>query len=148
MKVTSECRYIKTDSASIPIIKIYKKSEAYRQATKDGWGTVYTNNQSNDLICDEDCHAVLINQYGKQCLIFPYEELKPKEWFKQAECNAIITGDSCGYSFWEKEEGLVKIYITKNEEGIIEDYRIADWTENVIYDGEELISFKDLPITE
>lgn len=147
MKVTSECRYIKTDIVSIPIIKIFKKSEAYRQATKPGWGTVDTD--KNDILyCDEDCHAVLVNDYGRQCLIFPYEELEPKEWFKQAECEAILTGDSCGYSFWEKEEGLIKIYITKNEEGIIENYRIADWTEKVIYDGEELISFEDLPITE
>ncbi len=147
MKKQNECRYIITDIVAIPIVRINKKSEAYRQVTSDGWGIVYKD-QNDILICDEDSHGVLVNSYGKQCCIFPYEELKPKEWFKQAECNVILQGDSCGFSFWEKEKGLVKIYITKDENGNIDNYRITDWTDNIIYDNEELIEFEELSKTD
>jgi len=150
MKNICETRYFITDIVAVPIIRIKKKSEAYRQATKDGWGTVYTpyeNGEPTTLICDEDSSAVLINQYGKQCCIFPYEELNPKEWLKQAECQAIITSDSCGYAYWEKEEGTIKIYVTYDENGFIDDYRITDWTDKP-YDNEIEIKFEELPITE
>jgi hypothetical protein len=142
----NELRYFVTDIVAVPVIRIAKKSEAYKQVTKDGWGIVYTD-QNETLICDEDSSAVLINQYGQQCCIFPYEELKPREWFKQAECQAIIQSDSCGFSFWEKEEGLVKLYVTYDENGFVDSYRITDWTEEP-FDGEIEIMFEELPLTE
>lgn len=148
MKKQSEIRYFITDMVAIPIIRINKKSDAYKQATKDGWGTVYIpyeNGEPTTLICDEDSSATLINSYGQQCCISPYEELNPKEWPKQAECVAIITTDSCGIAFWEKEKGNIKIYVTYDENGLIDNYRLADWTETVIYNGEILINFEDLP---
>ena len=41
MKKKWEVRYFVTAVASIPVYKTYGKMEAYRQAAKDGWGTVY-----------------------------------------------------------------------------------------------------------
>lgn len=146
----NELRYLVTDIVAIPVIRIVKKSEAYKQVTKDGWGVVYTpyvNGEPTTLICDEDSSAVLINQYGQQCIIAPYEELNPKEWFKQIECQAIIQSDSCGFSFWEKEEGSVKLYVTYDKNGFIDSYRITDWTEEP-FDGEIEIMFEELPLTE
>ena len=35
-----EVRYFVTVVVSIPVCKIYRKIEAYRQAAKPGWGTV------------------------------------------------------------------------------------------------------------
>lgn len=143
----NELRYFVTDIVAIPVIRIAKKSDAYKQATKDGWGTVYIpyeNGEPTELICDEDSYAELINQYGQYNFIYPYEELNPKEWFKQAECQAIIMGDSCGFSFWEKEEGSVKFFVTYDENGFIDSYRLTDWTDKP-YDGEVEISFKELP---
>lgn len=144
----NELRYLITDIVAIPVIRIAKKSDAYKQATKDGWGTVYTpyeNGEPTELICDEDSSAVLINKYGKQCCIFPYEKLNPKEWYKQIECQAIIQSDSYGFAYWEKEEGSIKIYVIYDENGFIDTYRLTDWTDKP-YDGEVEISFKELSL--
>lgn len=143
----SECRYLVTDIVAIPILRIYKKSEAYRQATKEGWGVVDTD-KDGSLFCDEDSSATLINQYGKQFCIFPYNELNRKDFFNQAECDVIIQSDSCGFSFWEKENGLVKILVTYDENGYIDNYRLTDWTDTIIYDDEQLIDFESLPETD
>ncbi|HEY5588867.1 MAG TPA: hypothetical protein VIK86_07930 [Candidatus Paceibacterota bacterium] len=142
MKKTCECRYFVTDIVAVPIVKLYRKSEAYRQATIDGWGVVYTD-KDNELVCDEDSYAILIPQCGQQSLIFPYNELNKKEWLKQEECIAIIQGDSCGFSFWEKEKGDIQIFVTYDENRLIDSYRITDWTDKP-YDNEILIDFESL----
>ncbi len=36
----NETRYIVSDAVSIPVIRIVSKGEAYRMATKPGWGLV------------------------------------------------------------------------------------------------------------
>ena len=148
MKIKNETRYLVTDIVAIPITKNYLKSDIYREATGDGWGTVYTTNSSDELICSNDNSATLINAYGKQYCICPYEELNPKEWFKQAECKAIITTNDCGDSFYEAENGLIKIYVSYDENGFIDTWRLADWTETAIYDNEIQINFEDLPTVD
>ena len=40
MKKQNEVRYIVTDVVSIPVFRLARKTEAYRQAVKPGWGTV------------------------------------------------------------------------------------------------------------
>ncbi len=94
-----EVRYFVTAVASVPVYKTYGKTEAYKQAAKDGWGTVYRD-ENNVLVCDEDCSASFYTKDGGYFGIFPYEEINTKEMPKQAACAAIIASDSCGFSFW------------------------------------------------
>ena len=44
----NEIRYIVTDIVSIPVVRIAKKSEAYKDATKAGWGVVEWYSATND----------------------------------------------------------------------------------------------------
>lgn len=40
MKKQNEVRFIVTAVASIPVYKVFGKTEMYKQATKPGWSTV------------------------------------------------------------------------------------------------------------
>lgn len=144
MKRANECRYFITEVAAIPLIRLYKKSDAYRQATKPGWGVVDTD-KNGILYCDEDSGAVLIDCVGQEHFIAPYEDLDPKQWPKQAECIAIIQSDSCGFSFWENEPGRIKLYVTYDENGFVDTFRLATWTEST-YGNEVDVLFKNLPM--
>ena len=44
--------------ASVPVYKAYGKAETYKQTAKDGWGTVYRD-ENSALVCDDDCTASL-----------------------------------------------------------------------------------------
>ena len=100
MKQKWEVRYFVTDVASIPVYKMYGKTEAYKQAAKPGWGTVewYSaadgyktpatrdrNDKTQQLCCDEDCSADLYTKNGGYFGIRPYDEINVKEMPKQAE---------------------------------------------------------------
>ena len=142
MKKKWEVRYFVTDVASVPVYKAYGKTETYRQAAKDGWGTVYRD-EKNELVCDEDCSADLYTKNGGYFGIYPYEEIKTKEMPKQAECAAIIVSDSCGFTFWAEDFSLIHIFVTRDENGLIDSYRI-EYGDAETYDGETEISFDDL----
>ncbi|MGL6219416.1 MAG: hypothetical protein ACRC36_15370, partial [Lacrimispora sphenoides] len=116
-----------------------KKSDAYNQATGDGYGVVYTYRDGH-YICDEDCTARLIDEFGNECGIYPNEELNRRQWFKQSECKTIIISDSCGLSFY----GDVKIYVTYDLNGFIDTYRVTD-PDDGLYEGEVIVNFEDLP---
>lgn len=142
MKQKWEVRYFVTAVASVPVYRTYGKTEAYRQAAKDGWGTVYRD-ENNDLVCDEDCSASLYTKNGGYFGIFPYEEINTKEMPKQAACAAIITSDSCGMSFWAEDFSQIHIFVTYDENGLIDTYRV-EYGDSPVYDGEVEISFDDL----
>lgn len=142
MKKKWEVRYLVTAVASIPVYKAYGKTETYRQAAKDGWGTVYRN-ENNALVCDEDCSASLYTKNGDYFGIFPNEEIDTKEMPKQAECAAIIASDSCGFTVWAEDFSRIHIFVTYDENGLIDTYRV-EYGESPIYDGEVEISFDDL----
>jgi len=154
----NETRYIVTDLVSVPVMRLFKKSEAYRQATEPGWGLVelysavnnYTfpvnrdkEDKSQVLLCDEDSSGVLYPKYGREFVLCGGDELKLKEAPKQSEVDAIIISDACGYSFWQKDDGDVKIFVTYDENGLIDSYRFDNWTGKP-YDGETEILFNDL----
>jgi hypothetical protein len=135
-------RYIVTDVASIPVIKLSGKTDAYRQATAPGWGMVEWYSPANNyktpvyrdnsdktqvMYCDEDCSATLYPKYGREYCIAPYEEINLNDAPKQAETEAIILSDSCGFSFWERDAGDVKIFVTYDENGLIDEYRLDNW---------------------
>lgn len=61
MKKKWEVRYFVTAVASVPVYKAYSKTETYRQAAKDGWGTV-SRDENNVLVCDEDYNPVIAQQ--------------------------------------------------------------------------------------
>lgn len=162
-------RYIVTDVVSIPVIRLAGKGEAYKYATGAGWGVVdwYGEVTENDCIgnpitrmvpvnrdrsdktqvmyCDEDTSAVLYPKYGPEYVIAPYEEINLKDAPKQAETEAIIVSDSCGFTFWAKEG--IKIFVTYDENGLIDSYRL-DSLNGTPYDGETEISFDDLQSEE
>lgn len=142
MKKKWEVRYLVTAVASIPVYKAYGKTETYRQAAKDGWGTVYRD-ENNALVCDEDCSASLYTKNGGYFGIFPYEEINTKEMPKQAECAAIIASDSCGFTVWAEDFSQIHIFVTRDENGLIDTYRV-EYGESQICDGEVEISFEDL----
>lgn len=150
----NEVRYIVTDVVSIPVYKLASKTEAYRQATAPGMGTVewysaangYTfpvnrdrSDKTQQLSCDEDSHADLYTKNGGYFGIYPYDEINVKEMPKQAEVETIIHADSCGYDFY----GPVKIFVTYDENGLIDTYRIEGKDEQPC-EGETEIQFEDL----
>jgi len=146
MKRTNETRYIVTpgnNGVNATIVRIAKKSDAYRQATMEGWGIVCSD-ASGELYCDHDSSAVLVDADGNECCIVPYEGIDKKALYRQAECFAIICSDDGGFSFWEKEKGSIKICVSYDEDGLIDFYRLSDWTEDP-EEGETVLSFDDLP---
>ena len=147
MKKKWEVRYIVTAVASIPVYKAYSKTETYRQAAKDGWGTVYRD-ENNALVCDEDCSASLYTKNGGYFGIFPYEEINTKELPKQAACAAIITTDSCGVNFWAEDFNQIHIFVTYEESGLVDTFRVEYGEDAQPYDGEMEIRFEDLVAAE
>ena len=143
MKKKWEVRYFVTAVASIPVYKAYSKTETYRQAAKDGWGTVYRD-ENNALVCDEDCSASLYTKNGGYFGIFPYEEINAKEMPKQAEVAAIIYSDSCGYSVWAEDFNQIHIFVTYDVNGLIDSYRVEYGEDAQPCDGETEIRFEDL----
>lgn len=154
----NEIRYFVTSFASVPVYKVASKTEMFRMSTKPGWGAVewysaadgYKNPVTRDrkdktqqLCCDEDTSASLYLKNGGYFGIFPYEEINVKEIPKQAEVAAIIYSDSCGYSIWAEDYSKVHIFVTRDKNGLIEDYRV-EYGDTPIYDGEVEISFEDL----
>ena len=142
MKKKWEVRYFVTAVASVPVYKAYSKTETYRQATKDGWGTVYRD-ENNALVCDEDCAADLYTKNGGYFGIRSCDEIITKEMPKQAECAAIIVSDSCGFTFWAEDFSQIHIFATYDENGLIDTYRV-EYGDTPVYDGEVEISFDDL----
>ena len=142
MKKKWEVRYFVTAVASIPVYKAYSKTETYRQAAKDGWGTVYRD-ENNALVCDEDCSASLYTKNGGYFGIFSYEEINTKEMPKQAACAAIIVSDSCGFTFWAEDFNQIHIFVTYDANGLVDTYRV-EYGDSTIYDGETEIRFEDL----
>lgn len=157
MKKRYEVRHIITDVVSVPVIKMSGKTEAYRQATQPGWGAVdwysaadnYENpvprdrsDKTQQLCCDEDNHADLYTKNGRCFEIYPYDEINVKEMPKQVEVSAIICGDSDGYSFWA-QDGAIKIFVTYDENGLIETYRLGYGDEQP-WEGETVLSYEDL----
>ncbi len=146
MKKKYEIRYMVTAVASIPVYKVFSKTEAYKLAAKDGWGTV-SRDENNALVCDEDCSADLYTKNGGYFGISPYEEINTKEMPKQAACAAIITSDSCGMTFWA-EDNQIRIFVTYEESGLVDTFRIEYGADAQPYDGEMEISFEDLTAEE
>ena len=142
MKKKWEVRYFVTAVASVPVYKAYSKTETYRQAAKDGWGTVYRD-ENNALVCDEDCAADLYTKNGGYFGIRSCDEIITKEMPKQAECAAIIVSDSCGFTFWAEDFSQIHIFVTYDENGLIDAYRV-EFGDTPVYDGEVEISFDDL----
>lgn len=147
MKKKYEVRHIVTAVASIPVYKINGKTEAYKLAAKDGWGTV-CRDEKNNLFCDEDCSASLYTKNGGYFEIFPYEEINTKEMPKQAECAAIIVSDSCGFTFWAEDFNQIHIFVTYEESGLVDTFRVEYGEDVQPYDGETEISFEDLVAAE
>ena len=143
MKKKDEVRFIVTSVVSIPVYKIGSKTEAYKLAAKPGWGTVDWDEDGKALVCDEDCSADLYTKNGGYFGISTYEEISRKDIPQQAACAAIITSDSCGYSFWT-EDGKIRIFVTYEESGLVDTFRIEYGADVKPYDGEVEISFEDL----
>ncbi len=157
MKKQNEVRYIITDVVSIPVIKLTSKTEAYRQATKPGWGAVewfsaadgYKNPVNRDrsdktqlLICWEDESVDMYTKNGGYFGFSGNDDIDTREIPKQAACVAIIHSDSCGFDFWA-EDGAIKIFVTYDENGLIDTYRMGYGDEQP-EEGETAISFEDL----
>ena len=142
MKKKYETRYFVTAVASIPVVRVYGKTEMYRQAAKDGWGVVYRD-EENNLVCDEDCTADFYMKDGSCYGLSGNDEVNTKEMPKQAACAAIVTGDSCGYSFWAEDASQIHFFVTYEESGLVDSYRI-EYGDSTIYDGEVEVAFEDL----
>jgi len=142
MKRKYETRYFVTDVASIPVIRVYGKTEMYRQAAKDGWGVVYRD-ENNTLVCDEDSSANFFMKNGGYYGISGNDEVITKEMPKQSECAAIIVSDSCGFTFWAEDFSQIHFFVTYDANGLVDSYRI-EYGDGPIYDGEVEVSFEGL----
>ena len=138
----NEIRYIVTEAVSIPVYRIKGKGEAYRMATKDGWG--YVCDFNGELICNEDSSVVLYPKYGQEYCMVGGDTFIAKEAPKQAETRAIITSGSHGYDIWAKDIADIKIFVTYDENGLIDTYRFEGWNCKQLYDGEIEITYDDL----
>lgn len=149
-------RYIVTDVVSVPVLRLASKKEAYKLATKPGWGVVdwfsATNNfqapvcrDRNDkmqvLYCDDDCSATLYPKNGPAFVISPYEPINLKDAPTRAQTHTIIISDSCGYTFWTQNG--IKIFVTYDDYGLIYTYRLAALNEGPDT-GEKEIKFMNL----
>ena len=142
MKKKWEVRYFVTDVASIPVYKAYSKTETYRQAAKDGWGVVYRD-EENNLVCDEDCSVDFYMKNGGYYGLSGNDEVNTKEMPKQAACAAIVISDSFGFTFWAEDFNQIHIFVTYDENGLVDSYRV-EYGDSPVYDGEVEISFEDL----
>lgn len=144
MKKQHEVRYIVTAVASIPVFKVFSKTDMYTQAVKPGWGVVDWDGTGKEkaLVCDEDCNADIYTKDGGYFVISPYEEINRKDIPKQADAEAIVTSDSDGYSFWTK--GQIRIFVTYEESGVVDTFRIEYGADVQPYDGETELAFEDL----
>jgi len=142
----NEVRYIVTSVASIPVYKIGSKTEAYKLAAKPGWGTVDWDEteEGKVLFCDEDCSADIYTKNGGYFGISPYEKIRRKDIPQQAACAAILTSDSDGNCFWAEDYSLIHIFVTYEESGLIDTFRIEYGADAQPYDGETEIAFEDL----
>ena len=151
-------RYFITDVVSIPIYRIAQKSEAYKMATKAGWGVVewYSaknnyqmpvnhdrSDKTQELICIGDVSAVLYPKYGQPYFMYEGDEFIAKKAPTQAETNAIIINTCSGYNIWAKDIADIKIFVTYDENGLIDDYRL-EYRDEKPYSGEIEITFDDL----
>lgn len=142
MRKKYETRYFVTDVASIPVIRVYGKTEMYRQATKDGWGVVYRD-ESNDLVCDNDSSADFYTKAGNYFGFSGNDAVNTKELPKQPECAAIITSDANGFTFWAEDISQIHFFVSYDTNGLIDTYRI-EYGDSPIYDGEVEVAFEDL----
>lgn len=142
MKRKYETRYFVTDVASIPVVRVYGKTEMYRQAAKDGWGVVYRD-ETNTLVCDEDSSANFYTKNGGYYGLSGNDEVIAKEMPKQAECAAIVVSDSCGFSIWAEDFSQIHFFVTYDANGLVDSYRI-EYGDGPIYDGEVEVSFEGL----
>jgi len=154
-------RYFVTDVSSIPVIRTTKRG-AYKYSVKPGWGMVDWYSKENNysvpvtrdkedksqaLYCDGDSSAVFYLMNGKEFVISPDEEINLKDIPRYSEIVAIVTSDSCGFSFWEKEKGNIKIFVTYDENGLVETFRLDNWNGKP-YEGEVEIRYEDLQSEE
>ena len=97
MKKKWEVRYFVTAVASIPVYKAYSKTETYRQVAKDGWGTVYRD--ENFTFWAEDFNQIHIFvtydesglvdtyrvEYGDSTIYDGETEISFEDLYQQAE---------------------------------------------------------------
>jgi hypothetical protein len=154
-------KYIVTDVVSISVCQIMNKEIAYKIATKPGYGIVDWYNEKDNYIvpvtrdkedktqklcCDENSNAILFSHYREEFVISYDKELNMKEAPSQAETIAIIISND-GYSFWEKDKGNIKIFVTYDENGLVNNFRLDNWA-GKSYEDEIEISFNDLQSEE
>jgi hypothetical protein len=152
-----EIRFIVTAVTSIPVNRLAYKKDAYRTAAKPGWGLIDwysidnkaqpvcgdSSDKTQYLSCDEDSSGILYLKSGKEFLIFPNEEISRLP--KQSEVEAIIISDPCGFTFYAEDN--INIFVTYDENGLIDTYRM-EYKDSKAYEGETMIGFNDLSITE
>ena len=156
-----EKRYLPTSWAEVEISRIASKMEAYRDATEPGWGVVEwyseTNNfkvpvnrdksdQSQVLLCDEDTSAVLYPRVGMEYCLMPDEKINLREAPRRSDLALIVISHVNGYCFWAEDLEDLKIFVTYDEDGLIDTYRLDNWSGKP-YEGETELGFKDLSET-
>jgi hypothetical protein len=91
----------------------------------------------------EDIYAVICDKSGKELSIGENEEINIKDIPNQSETFSIIISGSYGFDFYAKGDGDVKFYVTYDENGLIDGYRLDGWNSKP-YEGETEISFESL----
>ena len=157
-----EIRYFVTDVASVPVVRIPYKTEAYREAVGPGWGTVdwYSpsngfscsvardrNDREQAIYCDEDARAALYSIWGEEFIVDPGEKLDLRKAPARAQTAAVITSGPNGFDFWENRPGAVRFFVTYAASGLVDTYRL-DGPDGKPYDGEVEILFSDLQSEE
>lgn len=144
-----ELRDIVTSVACIQCVKCTGKTKMYKECTSDGYTGIQQFNDGTYGVMDD----VSITFYLKNGDVFCVGSCdiihKKSELPKQADVAAILLDDECGFTFWEEKSDLFRFYVTYDENGLIDEYRIEGPDDNgIIYDDEVMLMYSDLPFDE
>jgi len=162
MKMKYETRYLVTECVSVPVSRQPLKGNMYQYTTRPGWGTVevysatdnYETPRSKDandttqkMLGCPDTSTTFYTFSGYSYTVAEGDEMVYAEVPKQAHTCLIIVSDPCGYTFWTQKDEYLQIFVTYDENGLIDSYRLASWIDSP-YDGEVAIAFPDLQSEE
>lgn len=140
-KIITNEYHIVTSVASIPVIVTNAKGEIYKMATRPEWGALLRDGEGN-LFVDEDTSVDIYTKTGEYIGLYPGEIIQRKDIPKQSDCAAIVYSDAFGFTVWAEDLCKVKAYISIDESGLADCYRIE--YENKAHEGEKEVNLSDL----
>lgn len=144
-----ENRAIVTDCGWIQCIKYASKTKMYEECTSAGYNGIQKFNDGTYGVMND----VIVTFYLKNGDIFSVDPCdiihKKSELPKQADVAAILHEQEWGFTFWEEKPNMFRVYVTYDENGFIDEYRVEMENDTgIIYDNETMVLYSELPLTD